>query len=283
MTFSVKVNPLLAYLLKRKAIKLGPQLGILLGLWSISLILLDTPVSGIYLSAGYSFGFLFRLLCTIAYPLIMLFPVLCAFLAAQPSRYTSGDAHREMLLLTYVTNDDMIWTHIVAVLYPMRWALAVFLGVSPMSFIVVSLIWAIIQSQLSYTDCVSTFTGGLYCGVSYLPKPILRLGDLLPVSLAILALAVGGAGIYLLVTAIGAILAIYQKYRVVAVVVSGSFALAASFYMVGVIVPDITLKSLIDRSTDLITVLDALLIALLPFALTFGLIRVTSHLVRRMA
>jgi len=82
---------------------------------------------------------------------------------------------------------------------------------------------------------------------------------------------------------VGALLATYQKNRVVSVVVSSSFAIAASFYLMVVITPDIMLKSLIDRSADFGTVLYGLLIPGLPYVLTFGLIRATSHLVRRAA
>ena len=279
MKFYVKLNPLLAYLIKRKSIDLIPELTPIFWLWVVSSLVI---AGFMFINAGAGVICIFPL-CVLIYIPSMFVPVAIGYSAAASTSQSVASQEHELLKLANIPDRTILWSYIVATLYRFRGLLVGVIGLAPLIFVSASFAWAIWETGFGESRCMETPIGTTYCGEIDPPSPSQAERFLIyaKTTLLTLGLAASLSGINILFAALGAILGFWLPNRFVTLTSAGFIAFIGAILIGIVILPEIMLRTLSIQAFDLPTLFAVLIMIFAPYILAFGLVHTTSHLVRR--
>jgi hypothetical protein len=280
MKYSVKLNPLLAYLLKRKQINFVgafmPIVGLWVGSFPVMLIIL-----GIY---SFSLNVLFgSVVWGLIYALLMLLPVAAYFCASTTSRSAVRQDY-ELLTLTNISDHTILWSYVAATLYRLRMLLILAIGLAPIIFMMLSIIWIGSQRRFNGGLCVTTPIGNTYC-IAELIESNPTMGEKIAIALQaciiLVMLATFTAGTAILMAFIGAILGFWRQNRFKVLMVASVLAFAVGLVIGIVIIPEVALQAVVQESINPFLLFLTVVLTGVPFLLAFELVRRASPLVRR--
>lgn len=160
MKFHVRLNPLLAYLLKRKQINLVQRLRSILVRWVISSLAVAGMLLSYYLSPVFLCIFPF---CTLFYFLTIVSPIACACVAAISTSNSVARQDYELLKLANISDTTILLSYVTAALYRIRGLLLIIIGFAPIIFTSAAFTWAIWDTGFGESSCMKTPVGTTYC------------------------------------------------------------------------------------------------------------------------
>jgi hypothetical protein len=280
MKLSIKLNPLLAYLLKRKEIDCIDEFTPVLCWWLVNFLMIVSLFSG-----NFFLGMLSPP-CALAYLVIICTPVAIAFETTLSVSNAVQSPNRQLLLLTNISNTTFLQSHIFANIYRLRSLLRITINFMPVILVILSFVWMIPQTGFEGL-CLKTPIGNTLCFNALDTSSLStdrNLQSAFQASVAGFELTIGMAGITILMATAGAILGVYQRNRYLVALITGFLALVISLLLNVVVGPEIMLRAVVvGLPNPPIFLATLLLAALVPYPLAFALVRATSHLIWRPA
>ncbi len=270
MNLAWKLNPLLAHLLQKKTLYLFDELmPILLG-WGVDVVVIIAIFVG---PLDSSLLFLIPLGSLIYIPTMFVPMLVGSQCASLTSRLNSNQSY-EQLSLTDVSNKTILWSCIVSTLYRARLLLIIVIGLSPITFMMASIASGILR--IGFDPAVTNSSGNTYYSNDDMA---LEMTFAVEASVMMLELAAGVAGVIILTCTAGGIVGLRLKDRLITLRNINVIAFIVSIFVGVAIFPKGTLRTL-GQSNDLSMLFFVFLLALVPYILTFGLIKSANRLAR---